>query len=346
MASALSKVFIPILKNKMKFISSCFLGFALATNGLSADAIGDQSKPLKVFLLAGQSNMQGYGIISADKDEDLEHAAKNDYKYLKDERGGWVERKDVWYYEKDGERVCNLKINLGATARRFGPKIGPELAFGHEMGIHFDEQVLLIKCAWGGQALGGPFRSPGAGPNPQNPDDENTGKRYRETLEITKDVLANLKKYYPKYKGQGYKLEGLFWHQGWNDGCNKEFTAEYEKNMIHFVNDIRKDLGIKDLPFIIATSGMGGKGGAVANPQLKAAALIDNCYAVDTIRFRGNRVNKQISHWYNNATSYCKIGSYSAKAMIAAMDGKEPSAEIVGHVVPDKPNPAGGNNKK
>ena len=91
---------------------------------------------------------------------------------------------------------------------------------------------------------------------------------------------------------------------------------------------------------------MGGKGGAVAVPQLKAAAQIDDCYAVDTIRFRGAKVNKQISHWYNNATSYCKIGSYSAKAMLAAMDGKKPSAEIVGHVDPDKPNPAAQNKKK
>ena len=306
----------------MNLIFPSLLGLALVTSGLAADAIGDQSKPLKVFLLAGQSNMQGYGIISADKDEDLDHAAKNDFKYLKDADGKWVERKDVWYYEKDGDRVCNLKINLGATSKRFGPKVGPELAFGHEMGKHFDEQVLLIKCAWGGQALGGPFRSPSAGPNPQDPESENTGKRYRETLAITKDVLANLKKYYPEYKGQGYKLEGIFWHQGWNDGCNKDFTAEYEKNMIHFVSDIRKDLGIKNLPFIIATSGMGGKGGAVANPQLKAAAQIDNCYAVDTIRFRGSKVNKQISHWYNNATSYCKIGSYSAQAMIAATKRK------------------------
>ena len=62
--------------------------------------------------------------------------------------------------------------------------------------------------------------------------------------------------------------------------------------MIHFVKDIRKDLGNDKLPFIIATSGMGGKGGAVHVPQLKAAAQIDNCYAVDTIRFRGARVKQ------------------------------------------------------
>ena len=102
----------------MKSIYSCFIGLALATNGLADHATDDQLKPLKVFFLAGQSNMQGYGIISASKEEDLDHAAKNDFKYLKDAEGNWAERKDVWYYEKDGDRVCNLKINLGATSAK------------------------------------------------------------------------------------------------------------------------------------------------------------------------------------------------------------------------------------
>ncbi len=83
-----------------------------------------------------------------------------------------------------------------------------------------------------------------------------------------------------------------------------------------------------------------GKGGAVHVPQIKAATRIDHCYAVDTTRFRGNRVNKQISHWYNNATSYCNIGAYSAKAMLAAMGGNPPSPEIAGNVDPDTPGPA------
>ena len=154
-------------------------------------------------------------------------------------------------------------------------------------------------------------------------------------LEIVKDVTSNLKKYYPEYKGQGYEIVGFFWHQGWNDATKPAFTAEYEQNLIHFVADVRKDFGVENLPFIVATSGMGGKGGNVVQPQLRAASKIDNCYAVDTIRFRGARVNKQISHWYNNATSYCKIGHYSALAMISAMKGEEPPAEVVGNVTPE-----------
>ena len=304
------------------------------------DKLGDQAKPLKIFILAGQSNMQGYGIIDAGKDEDLVHAAKNDFKYLKDENGEWVERKDVWYFERLNKeegvnRTGNLRINLGAASRRFGPKVGPELAFGHVIGQQFDEQVLLIKCAWGGQSLAGPWRSPSAGPNPVDPESEHTGKRYREMIEIVSDVTANLKKYYPDYKGQGYEIVGFFWHQGWNDAFNKTNIEQYDENLVHFVADVRKDFKVENLPFIVATSGMGGKGGALHNPQLIGAAKIDNCYAVDTIRFRGAKVNKQISHWYNNATSYCKIGHYSALAMISAMKGEEPPAEVVGNVAPE-----------
>jgi alpha-galactosidase len=299
------------------------------------DQLGDTDKPVKVFILAGQSNMEGYGIIDAGKDEDLVHAAKNDFKYLKDDAGNWVERKDVWYFEKNGERVGNLKVGYGAVSRRFGPKIGPELAFGHVMGQRHEAQVLLIKCAWGGQAIAGPWRPPSAGPNP-DPEfpKEFTGNRYREMLEIVKDVTDNLKRYYPDYKGQGFEIAGFFWHQGWNDSTKPAFTAEYESNLIHFVSDVRKDLGVADLPFIVATSGMGGKGGNVVQPQLRAASKVDNCFAVDTTRFRGAKVNRQISHWYNNATSYCKIGRASALAMLVAMQGQTPPKDIVGDVTP------------
>ena len=51
----------------MKLAYTTLFAVALAAHCPAADAVGDQSKPLQVFLLAGQSNMQGYGIISAGK---------------------------------------------------------------------------------------------------------------------------------------------------------------------------------------------------------------------------------------------------------------------------------------
>ena len=303
---------------------------------------GNANGKLKVFILAGQSNMEGFGFISEGKDGDLDYAAKNEFKYLKDASGKWVERKDVFYYQKRGDNVkaCTLSVDNVKKVYRGHPSIGPELTFGHVLGQHFDDEVLLIKCAWGGQAIAATFRPPSSGPMADGNSPEYMGAKYRAVLSETKDVLDNLEKYFPAIKSKEYEIVGFFWHQGWNDGCVKAFIEEYETNMVNFVKDMRKDLKLPNLPFIIATSGMGGKGGAVAIPQLKAAKKLDNCYAVDTIRFRGNRVGRQISHWYNCANSYAKIGHFSAKAMIAAAEGKKPSADIVGHVDPDTPNPA------
>ena len=303
---------------------------------------------LKVFILAGQSNMQGYGFISENKDGDLDYAAKNDFKYLKDASGKWAERKDVFYYHKGKEsaKTCTLSVDNVKKVYRKHPSIGPELTFGHVLGAHFEDEVLLIKCAWGGQPLAATFRPPSSGPMADGSSPEHMGVKYKAVLSETKDVLANLKKYFPAIKSKEYEIVGFFWHQGWNDGCNKDFTKEYEANMVNFVKDMRKDLKVPNLPFIIATSGMGGKGGSVVPAQLKAAKKLDNCYAVDTIRFRGNRVGRQISHWFNCANSYAKIGHFSAQAMIAAVAGKALSSEIAGHVDPDSPNPANKNIKK
>ncbi len=279
----------------------------------------DTSKPVKVFVLAGQSNMQGHGRISMGKDGDLDYAAKQkQFAYLKT-GDDWAERDDVWYYHKSGKGVVtksNLKTGLGGRA----DSIGPELAFGHVIGEYYNEQVLLIKCAWGGQPLGGSFRPPSSG---------DTGAKYKQVLAETQDVLKNLKAYFPAYKDQGFEIAGFFWHQGWNDGCNKAFSQEYEKNMINFIKDMRKDLGNADLPFVIATSGMGGPdatgvaGGLAKNiepAQVNAAAKYDNCTAVKTRHFQKHKPGRQKSHWHNSAESYCLVGDASAKAMIEILN--------------------------
>jgi len=277
-----------------------------------AEAV-DTSKPVKVFILAGQSNMQGHGRIEMGKEGDLPHAAKEFTNLRKD--GEWVERADVWYYHQPGQgglQTSNLKVGLGANSS----SVGPELQFGHVMGDYYDEQVLLIKCAWGGQALGGPFLPPSAG---------GPGVKYTQTLDEVKDALANLKKHFPSYKGQGFEIAGFFWHQGWNDGCSKEFAQAYEQHMIHFIKDMRKSLGHEKLPFVIATSGMGGPDAtgvagflakSIEPAQMNAAKQYDRCTAVPTRHFQRHKPGRQKSHWHNSAESYVLVGDAAGKAMI------------------------------
>jgi hypothetical protein len=324
--------------------------FAVAIVGILPPALtrAEDKKPVKVFVLAGQSNMQGHSPISMGKDGDLDYAARQEqFAYLQKD-GQWVERDDVWYYHKDGKgevTTSNLKPGLGANGG-----VGPELAFGHVMGNQYDEQVLLIKCAWGGQAIGMTFCPPSSGlpddatlqtmyegAKKKRPDltmDEFKavfGSRYRQVLTEVKEVLSNLKESFPGYQEQGYEIAGFFWHQGWNDGCSKQFSQEYETNMTNFIKDMRTDLGNTDLPFVIATSGMGGPdatgvaGGLAKNiepAQMAAAEKYDNCMAVPTRHFQRHMPGRQKSHWHNSAESYCLVGDAAGKAMIEILDGK------------------------
>ncbi|MHC4625936.1 MAG: sialate O-acetylesterase, partial [Planctomycetota bacterium] len=227
---------------------------ALLTLAHAANAAQGRTSPVKVFILAGQSNMQGHGIVKADPQRNqgqgtLEYLVKNPstaqrHGHLVDDKGRWAVRSDVWIWY--GERMGGLTVGYGARSDR----IGPELQFGNVMGNYFDEQVLLVKTAWGGKSLAKDFRPPSSGGK--------VGPYYAEMLKRVKDVLADIKRYFPDYDGRGYELAGFGWHQGWNDRVNQSFNDEYERNLTNFIRDVREDLGAKDLPFVIAETGMSG----------------------------------------------------------------------------------------
>ena len=121
-------------------------------------------KSVKVFILAGQSNMQGHGKVNAESKANegkgsLEWLVSNPetaarFKHLVDDDGNWIAREDVQisYLERHG----NLTPGFGSREAH----IGPELGFGHVVGDAFDEPVLLIKLAWGGKSLAKDFRPP------------------------------------------------------------------------------------------------------------------------------------------------------------------------------------------
>src|SRR5436189_1588859 len=126
--------------------------FALLIGVTSADA-GD--KAVKVFILAGQSNMEGKAPNAL-----LEHQAKDPktkqlFAHLrKDDK--WIVRDDV--FVKFLDRHGPLTIGFGSPGRT-----GVELEFGTLIGDHFEEPVILVKAAWGGHSLVKNFRSPSAG---------------------------------------------------------------------------------------------------------------------------------------------------------------------------------------
>ncbi|QOV91270.1 sialate O-acetylesterase [Humisphaera borealis] len=312
----------------------------------------EPAKPVRVYVLAGQSNMEGQGFIAADAKRNggkgsLEYVLKDPataprFKHLVDKEGKWITRDDVWmaYLDRKGP----LTVGYGAKPTL----IGPELGFGTIVGDAFDEPVLLIKCAWGGKSLAVDFRPPSAGKIPYSlgekadaaiaKDPTQVGKYYRETLSLTKDALARLKDLVPDSASRGYVLAGFGWHQGWNDRINDKFNAEYESNMAHFIRDIRRDLGVPNLPFVIAETGMTGmdeKHPRALSLMKAQAAVAEHAEFKGNVAFVGTKAfwrpqeqspSGQGYHWNTNAETYYLIGDAMGKAMLDLHRTVKPAA--------------------
>ena len=135
------------------FLLSLVTAFALSVPTVAAEVALD--RPVKVFLLAGQSNMEGKAKVALLEHQIDQTETREQFTHLRQD-GQWVERDDVWI--KFLDRKGKLTIGYGSPGC-----IGPELEFGNAVGDHFDEQVLIIKTAWGGRSLFRDFRPPSAG---------------------------------------------------------------------------------------------------------------------------------------------------------------------------------------
>lgn len=331
----------------------------LVTPALSLPVWAEQQGkgPVKVFILAGQSNMVGDGRIEpADTKGTLAYMVrksdrKDQFKHLIDKDGQWLQRDDVWYFQrqlvgKGGREVQTLDVAEGLKPglQKMGKNltIGPELQFGHVMGDYFKDQVLLIKTTWGGKSLAVDFRPPSAGEPSlalkagKDGTRPEVGKYYRLMISDVRYALDNLKKLFPQYNGQGYEIVGFGWHQGWNDGTNPAYAAEYEKNLSALIQDVRKDLGVKDLPVVIASSGFGGHDdnlpgvrrtlkNVVEPAQIAVGRKMHNVTCVETRDFFRPAAESPTGasyHWNSNAETYFLIGDAMGKAMIALLSEK------------------------
>lgn len=230
-----------------------------------------QAKPLKVFILAGQSNMQGHATISTLEHLSLDPANQALLDKIQDKSGEAkvYDKVHIAYLSGSGGKD-NYKPNerKGALTTGFGArdsKIGPELTFGITMYEKLKEPILIIKTAWGGKSLNTDFRSPGAGENPLADRRDSTGFFYRQMVDYVQKVLADPGQYHPDYKAsEGYEIAGFVWFQGFNDGVdNKAYPPNdrgpYAGLLAHFIRDIRKDLKAPDMPFVIGVIGTVGK---------------------------------------------------------------------------------------
>jgi alpha-galactosidase len=257
-----------------------FLAFAIVLcASLPVPAEPPEGK-VKLFVLTGQSNMEGKGRalhLDTYKDDPL---IKPTYATLKKD-GEWVVRDDVWITfptKRGGGQHGALTIGYGTKGE---DSIGPEFGFGHTVGEAIDEPVVLVKVAWGGKSLAIDFHPPSAGlpdrpvleamlERMQRKDPDATMKDvearygffYRQLVEEVKNAVANLGTTFPELRGREYEIAGIVWHQGFNDVINRDLKAnhyaDYTKWLVMFIKDIRRDLAAPNAPFVIGELSTGG----------------------------------------------------------------------------------------
>ena len=284
--------------SKPAFTSFLLFLLLVAASAQAADTV-------RVYVLAGQSNMEGKAPNALLEHQATDAKTKDLFKHLRD-GDEWIVRDDVFinYLSRHG----GLTIGYGSPKRT-----GVELEFGTVMGDHHDEPVLLIKAAWGGHSLFKLFRSPSAGmPSDEALQEELTkaqervkknneknnksdplptmddikepyGRSYRNMLKEVENVYANYEELFPALKGKQLEMAGFVWFQGWNDQYGAQ--DDYAENMKHFIDDVRKDLNAPKMPFVIGVMGQNG-----SKPAKGAMLTIQEAQLsmMDVPEFKGN----------------------------------------------------------
>ncbi|MFT7169171.1 MAG: hypothetical protein ACI80K_002309 [Paracoccaceae bacterium] len=288
----------------------CTLALSQASGAVQEPAAAN-TKVVRVFILAGQSNMEGKAQMKL-----MDHQAQTDetrefFAHLRDGTG-WRVRDDAFikFFGRHGQ----LTAGYGSRDRT-----GVELEFGTIMAERFDEPVLLIKTAWGGRSIDRDFRPPSSGlpskdaleaelataiaRTTQENEKRNQskalptmeeiqgayGKDYRAMLSEVGATLAGLDTFFPELAGHRPLLTGFVWFQGWNDQYGGAETR-YEGHMQNFIGDVRRDLDAPKLPIVIGAMGQNGskpaKGPmlAIQTAQLAMNDVPDFAGSVRTIR--------------------------------------------------------------
>ena len=317
-----------------------WLLLVFAGAGMAAPPVPANGK-VKVFILSGQSNMVGFGQLQGPKGT-MEHYVKTNpeaYGHLVDSEGRHVVRDDVWLVNlSNDDKQVQTWLTTGYGAR--DNHIGPEYGFGFVVGDLFEDPVLIIKSAWGGRSLFHNFLPPSAEEYPTPEKDGDKGFQYAEVLRHVTEVTSNLKRYFPDYDGNGFEILGFGWHQGWNDRINPDAVNAYEQNLVHFVRDMRRDLKLADLPFVVANTGMGGWDNpprykerveklmeaqlALANAEKypEFAGTVAGVETRDFQRSEEESPTKQGYHWMQNWETYYLIGKSMGDAMVDLVTAK------------------------
>ncbi len=202
-------------------------GFFIAAQPLHA-------KEWRVFLMGGQSNMEGVGIAA--------EAPLN-----------LVAQPAIQLYHSPSVRSAlpanqwNPLAPAGVSPANFGP----ELSFAYRMAEALpDQNIALIKHAKGGTKLTTAplaYEVTSWHPGANAGDTAAFGVEFSAFVHTVTNALAAM-----RARGDTPILSGMLWVQGEADSTSAEAGAAYQQNITRFVARIREQFAAPDLPFVCA----------------------------------------------------------------------------------------------
>ena len=315
----------------------------------------DMSKPVKVFIIMGQSNTLEMGNVKGDKDGALEKAVKEEglYPFMVDDAGNWTKRMDVRNVHTQGSGGPDGKggVRRNDWLTVSGGKIGIEQGIGHQLGNALDEPVLILKSSIGNRSLGWDLLPPGSkayeftdpkdcktyvyagyGQSPMKwekgtepkPITWTAGCQFAGDVARAKDVLANLDTYYPG--ATKYEVVGFLWWQGDKDRYDAGLASKYEENLVNLVAALRKEFNAPNAKFVCATLGQTNKDSGTGNEK----AILDAKFALSDPakhpELKGSVAtvythplsmgSSSNAHYGGNAKTYMNVGLAMGEAMV------------------------------
>ena len=233
----------------------------------------EKGKKIKIFILSGQSNMEGQGA-SYKLDDDCKRGTE---RVLMFENGKWQP--------------------LRPLKRRFGP----ELSFGPAIAEAWQgETIGIVKQAIGGTGI----RAWHPNWTKEQADRSNDGDKGNLWKALTEKVSKAL------VAADG-ELMGFIWMQGGKDMMKEDLGKEYLKNLTDLVQGLRKKFGVPGLPFVLGSYRLPGFPDDLSGMKEKviAAARRKGMYYVLQAQYEAEKVLapanmvplRNLERWPNDA---------------------------------------------
>jgi iduronate 2-sulfatase len=238
---------------------------------LASIATAAPERPVKVYILSGQSNMDGRGR----KSELVGELAKWTTPQA-DVRIAYSNSTRRGPFASDGfvSLGPGYSVPPGTKERKIpGDAFGPEVSFGRTIAdANRGERIVLIKFSEGGTSLHNDWM-------PGVPHDG----LYPQFLAFVRRSLKSLSD-----AGDEPQLAGMIWHQGESDASLPD--GEYQTLLTQFIAQVRTDLDAPALPFVIGEVYDNGKRDRVRAGQRATAAAVPGVtfVAVDGLKTSDN----------------------------------------------------------